>query len=534
MKMMKKFMAMSLAFAMVFGIAYFAKPTSFTGNANNETPAIPVTQDLQIRTYTNETKTHVDKEIPIYSIIQDNGFGANYVKLRDIAYYVNFDVVWDATAPNEMRIYTNRHYLDPWKESGPATEEKTAVKSTMDIYIDDMKVDVDAYMIDNNNYFKIRDLAKAVGFSCVYNAKYNMVIVDAKYPYQDGDKPFTKENYPVERVINYQATEWYDSSAGELMDEPNIDEALSSKNPTLRMNYMELYATEEDKRGISGGSSGDLAIAINLAAQALADEEKIATNCTEEVTLVARNGVKRTYMMNPYYRYPAARSNLCLVFPYDDTSLTYRLREENFGDNGIIGTIIPSSITNTMEDPFGSGNSHESLTGIREDTAHILAKLDDFSSDREKIRYLGQQVCARMDYAQKGMTLPDGIAALNDGSFWAGWPTDDVACGVCEHYVRAFERICVAAGYDYIRLGNGTHSWDVVYLCDENKWVVVDCTWADGYDYNNRPDLKEECESKYLCGDLNTYENTGPNPFYGAYTEKLIIELADIIKDKGL
>ena len=528
MKTMKKFTTMTLVMAILFGATYMAWPNIFRGNASDTVTATPTVQEMDVFNYGGGHKYHVEKAIPMYSIAQDNGWGANYVKLRDIAYYVDFDVVWDATAPNEMRIYTNRHYLDPWKESGPATEEKIAVKSTMDIYIDDVKVDVDVYMIDNNNYFKIRDLAKAVNFGCIYNTQTGGIALCARYPYQDGDKLFTKENYPVERVINYEDIHWYDASSGTLMDTPNIDEALSPKNPAARMNYVELYASPEVQKKL-GGANSAISIRVNRMAQTLADEKKIADNCTEEVTFTASNGVKRTYMFNPYYRYSAGTGTTACFPAYDDTSLAYR----TIGAGG--GFCIPTSITNVMVDPFGSGNPHESLIGIREDTAHILAKLDDFSSDREKIRYLGQQVCARMTYAQKGMTLPGGMAALNDGSFWTGWPTDNVAAGLCESYTRAFERICVAAGYDYIRLLNATHTWDVVYLRDENKWVVVDCTWADAPDYNGRPELKEEYEDMYLCGELDDYDDTLQNEdFCGNIQAKTIIELADLIQDKGL
>ena len=159
MKTMKRFMIMSLAFAMMLGAIHISFPEKTMGKAEATVVATPTSQVMNARSYDNSDIRNLQEKIPIYSIVQENGWGANYIKLRDIAYCIDFNVVWDASKPNEMRIYTNQHYLDPWKESGPATEEKIAVKSTMDIYIDDVKVDVDAYMIDNNNYFKIRDEA---------------------------------------------------------------------------------------------------------------------------------------------------------------------------------------------------------------------------------------------------------------------------------------------------------------------------------------------------------------------------------------
>lgn len=92
--------------------------------------------------------------------------------------------------------------------------------------------------------------------------------------------------------------------------------------------------------------------------------------------------------------------------------------------------------------------------------------------------------------------------------------------------------IISAAGYDYIRLMNATHTWDVVYLPDEAKWVVVDCTFADGdgiYGTNTG------AYDKYLCQELDEYDDTLQNEdFNGQLRAKTVIELANLIKREGL
>ena len=99
--------------------------------------------------------------------INDN----NYFKLRDIAYVLNdttasFAVGWD----NEQNIIS----LDRYGKYKPTGNEmkisgtkdiKDAVENTSMILIDGEEVALKAYTIKGNNYFKLRDLAAAIGSS---------------------------------------------------------------------------------------------------------------------------------------------------------------------------------------------------------------------------------------------------------------------------------------------------------------------------------------------------------------------------------
>lgn len=530
MKTMKKFVVMGLVAALMLGSFYTLYNNYIKGKSDNYVVATPTTQGISI---TKPDKTSAQPKLSIYSIIQDNGFGANYVKLRDIAYYVDFDVEWKASEPNVMRIYTDKHYLDPLSSTVSGNETKSAILSTMEIYIDDVKAEVEAYMIDNNNYFKVRDLAKAVGFACVYNPKTNSIVLSANYKYQDGD------GWPIgsthtARTVSYQPTWYYDASSGTLMDTPDANKALSLRNPTARMNYWEELVGEDVKRWLQMDDKP--AAEFNARVQVLADMNKIVPYDTEtiEVTL---NGVPNKLNINPHYIYPVSPYAIDSTYYEETSSIKYKQEMNAAQENATnyCAIIVPKSTNNNYR-MLKEDNYHETLLGIQQDTAHILAKLNDFNSDREKIRYLGEQVCTRMDYMEKGETLPEGMGSLNDGSFWAGWPTDDVAAGICETYVRAFERICVAAGYDYVRLANATHTWDIVYIPDEAKWVVVDCTFADGPDYNNVPSMTQEYYDKYLCGELSEYDDAVNclNVRGDSLTQKTLIETAYKIRREGL
>ena len=66
-----------------------------------------------------------------------------------------------------------------------AVETYTAQRSAQRIYVDGKPVQIEAYSINGNNYAKIRDLGKAVGFNVSYDTATNTVQIDSGTPYQD-------------------------------------------------------------------------------------------------------------------------------------------------------------------------------------------------------------------------------------------------------------------------------------------------------------------------------------------------------------
>ena len=60
-----------------------------------------------------------------------------------------------------------------------------AVPSTHKLYVNNQLADVAAYNIEGNNYFKLRDIAKLVGFGVSYDPKVNCVTLTSNQPYED-------------------------------------------------------------------------------------------------------------------------------------------------------------------------------------------------------------------------------------------------------------------------------------------------------------------------------------------------------------
>ena len=106
--------------------------------------------------------------------------GYNYFKLRDIACALSgtekqFDTLWDSEK-EVITIDMGKPYTvaggELTKGNGSAKE---AVTSTAKVYINGSEVNVEAYNIDGMNYYKLRDIAKAVDFGVAWSEELNSI-----------------------------------------------------------------------------------------------------------------------------------------------------------------------------------------------------------------------------------------------------------------------------------------------------------------------------------------------------------------------
>ena len=107
----------------------------------------------------------------------------NYFKLRDIAYVVGgsdkqFNVTWDGTK-NAINLLSNQayEYIGGELIAGDGTNKQYTL-STSTIYKDGVSVNLTAYTINGNNYFKLRDLGKAFNFSVTWDSANNAIVID--------------------------------------------------------------------------------------------------------------------------------------------------------------------------------------------------------------------------------------------------------------------------------------------------------------------------------------------------------------------
>jgi len=118
--------------------------------------------------------------------INDN----NYFKLRDFAQAVNnteknFEVIWDEEN-NAIRLILNKPYTPVGGELSKGDgKAKTATPTTSKIYKDGEEILLTAYNINYNNYFKLRDMARAFDIGVTWDEANNTIIIDTSISYVD-------------------------------------------------------------------------------------------------------------------------------------------------------------------------------------------------------------------------------------------------------------------------------------------------------------------------------------------------------------
>jgi len=112
----------------------------------------------------------------------------NYFKLRDLAAALSgsgkqFDVIWDKT--NEViNLLTEKPYTIMGGELAAGSgQSKIVALNKSKIYIDGAPVTFQAYTINGNNYFKLRDVAKVINFGVEWDEKTNTIVIDTSKDY---------------------------------------------------------------------------------------------------------------------------------------------------------------------------------------------------------------------------------------------------------------------------------------------------------------------------------------------------------------
>lgn len=119
--------------------------------------------------------------------IEDN----NYFKLRDLAYVLNgtskqFSVAWDATK-DSISLTTGQNYVPAGGELviGAGANQETATKMYSTLYVDGKKVDFTAYSINDNNYFKLRDICQLFNVGLIWDSTNNQIQIDTTRGYAE-------------------------------------------------------------------------------------------------------------------------------------------------------------------------------------------------------------------------------------------------------------------------------------------------------------------------------------------------------------
>lgn len=119
--------------------------------------------------------------------------GNNYFKLRDIAYVltdcelggVRFNVKWDGER-NMINLLTLQDYEAVGGELKPGDgQNKHYQTSSSALLKDGVSVTLKAYLINGNNYFKLRDLGTLFDFNVSWDGANNCILIDSFSPYSE-------------------------------------------------------------------------------------------------------------------------------------------------------------------------------------------------------------------------------------------------------------------------------------------------------------------------------------------------------------
>ncbi|MFR3787039.1 MAG: stalk domain-containing protein [Agathobaculum desmolans] len=150
-----------------------------SAGAADTVTAIP-TREMGQTVYVNDTCV-----TPTGYNIADN----NYFKLRDIAALVGIDVEWNQeTQTVEISSERTSPRLEGIMDN--SISGAVAELSNQRFALDGYHINIKAYLIGGNNYVKLRDIGKQVGFGVSYDAATESVRIDT-------DVPYTEETVPV-------------------------------------------------------------------------------------------------------------------------------------------------------------------------------------------------------------------------------------------------------------------------------------------------------------------------------------------------
>ena len=116
--------------------------------------------------------------------------GSNYFKIRDVAALLSgtekqFAVGYDSAAKSATATTGQGYTKQDGDLAGAAAGgSQSAAPSNDSIYVDGVKIDAQVYKINGSNYFKLRDLGKALNFYVGWSKEQGMFI--------ETDKPYTE------------------------------------------------------------------------------------------------------------------------------------------------------------------------------------------------------------------------------------------------------------------------------------------------------------------------------------------------------
>ena len=277
----------------------------------------------------------------------------------------------------------------------------TEIVAGQDIYINGAKAEMSAINYKDNNYVKLRDIAKALNIEITYDAETNTVSINT-------DKPYIEET----------------PKANHIDGKSYAREDFSQKaNPDI---FNEVYTRD----------------AYNAIRQSIIDIKEITQNTDENGYnpdyTYAHFDDKKATMSNSGEIIEAMNSVTATMFGYYNFSLSYE-----------------PTIKNLYQYPgyrICKVQIHKHFEPANKATDNFIAEIANLS-DREKVKRIADYICDRVAYKN------ENVAGIN--KVFTGTPPVNAVCGT---YADAFVYLCQRAGIPCISVVDDIHAWNEVYV----------------------------------------------------------------------
>ncbi len=275
------------------------------------------------------------------------------------------------------------------------------IVSGQDIYINGTKAEMSAINYNDNNYVKLRDIAKALNIEITYNAETNTVSINT-------DKSYIEEK-PKSTYIDGTAYAREDFS--------------QDANPDI---FNEIYTRD----------------AYNAIRQSIVDIKEITQNTDE-------NGYNPNYTYAHFVDEKATMSNSSQTIEAMKSVTASMFGYYNF-DFGYEPTI-----KNLYQYPgyrICKIQIHKHFEPANKATDSFIAEISNLT-DREKVKRIADYICDRVVYKN------ENIAGIN--KVFTGTSPVNAVCGT---YADAFVYLCQRAEIPCISVVDDIHAWNEVYV----------------------------------------------------------------------
>lgn len=197
---------------------------------------------IMILTSATAISVSADEAVPTTSTVLVNGNnikfdsyninGNNYFKLRDLAYVLNttekqFSIGYNEVL-NTVSLTSRQPYIAVGGEMEIGDGDNVQTEPTSSTILKNGEVvQLQAYLIDDSNYFKLRDIGELLDFSVEWNGEENSISIDTSKSYvseNEGDK-VTEDTY----YSQYKTGEFVEIT-GKLVSIEKIKEVISTSD----------------------------------------------------------------------------------------------------------------------------------------------------------------------------------------------------------------------------------------------------------------------------------------------------------------